>query len=76
MATAVCGGLITSTFLTLLVVPVVYTLFDDLGRKMRRDKRDLAPPHLVEPSVEAFEHRPSEPARPREPVLRHAEGAE
>ena len=25
------GGLATSTFLTLLVVPVVYTLFDDAG---------------------------------------------
>ena len=29
MATAVIGGLITSTFLTLLVVPTVYTLLDD-----------------------------------------------
>jgi HAE1 family hydrophobic/amphiphilic exporter-1 len=29
MARAVTGGLITSTLLTLLVVPVVYTLFDD-----------------------------------------------
>jgi len=26
------GGLLTSTFLTLLVVPVVYTLIDDAGR--------------------------------------------
>jgi HAE1 family hydrophobic/amphiphilic exporter-1 len=31
MARAVTGGLITSTALTLLVVPVVYTLFDDFG---------------------------------------------
>jgi HAE1 family hydrophobic/amphiphilic exporter-1 len=30
MARAVVGGLITSTFLTLLVVPVVYSLLDDL----------------------------------------------
>jgi HAE1 family hydrophobic/amphiphilic exporter-1 len=29
------GGLVTSTFLTLLVVPVVYTLFDDLQRALR-----------------------------------------
>jgi len=28
MASAVVGGLITSTFLTLLVVPVIYSLFD------------------------------------------------
>ena len=35
MATAVVGGLITSTILTLFVVPVVYTLFDDLGARLR-----------------------------------------
>ncbi len=29
------GGLLTSTFLTLLVVPVVYTLVDDAGRVVR-----------------------------------------
>jgi len=31
MAHAVIGGLLTSTLLTLFVVPVVYTLLDDLG---------------------------------------------
>jgi HAE1 family hydrophobic/amphiphilic exporter-1 len=35
MARAVIGGLITSTFLTLLVVPVVYTLLDDFGDWIR-----------------------------------------
>ena len=41
MATVVIGGLIFSTFLTLVVVPVVYTLFDDLGRAVtgRRSKK-------------------------------------
>jgi len=36
MARAVIGGLITSTILTLLVVPVVYTVLDDVGGWIRR----------------------------------------
>jgi HAE1 family hydrophobic/amphiphilic exporter-1 len=35
MARAVIGGLITSTLLTLIVVPVVYTMLDDFGAKVR-----------------------------------------
>ncbi len=33
MAHAIIGGLVTSTILTLIVVPVVYTLLDDLRKK-------------------------------------------
>jgi HAE1 family hydrophobic/amphiphilic exporter-1 len=36
MARAVVGGLLTSTLLTLLVVPVMYTLMDDLGGWVKR----------------------------------------
>jgi HAE1 family hydrophobic/amphiphilic exporter-1 len=36
MARAVVGGLITSTILTLLVVPVVFTLLDDFAAWLRR----------------------------------------
>ena len=36
MAIAVIGGLITSTLLTLVVVPVVYSLIDDLEQKFRK----------------------------------------
>jgi HAE1 family hydrophobic/amphiphilic exporter-1 len=36
MARAVVGGLITSTLLTLIVVPVVYTVLDDVAEWLRR----------------------------------------
>jgi len=36
MGIAVIGGLITSTILTLLVVPVFYTLMDGLSRRASR----------------------------------------
>ena len=44
MATVVIGGLIASTFITLLLIPVVYSLFDDWGKKikMRFRKTDAA----------------------------------
>ncbi|HSI66541.1 MAG TPA: efflux RND transporter permease subunit [Planococcus sp. (in: firmicutes)] len=38
MAIAVIGGLISSTFLSLYVVPVVYSLFDPETRKMNKNK--------------------------------------
>jgi multidrug efflux pump len=36
MGVAVVGGMLTSTFLTLFVIPVVYTLFSDLAGAFRR----------------------------------------
>jgi len=51
LATVVIGGLATSTILTLFVVPVVYTLFDDLGRKAGRSERDLSRSTIIEPSL-------------------------
>jgi hydrophobic/amphiphilic exporter-1 (mainly G- bacteria), HAE1 family len=38
MGRAVIGGLITSTLLTLFVVPVVYTLLDDFSNRLRRGR--------------------------------------
>jgi HAE1 family hydrophobic/amphiphilic exporter-1 len=54
MATAVIGGLITSTLLTLFVVPTVYTILDDIERRFRKTGRDLSPAELIEPSLEAL----------------------
>jgi len=59
MATAVVGGLFTSTVLTLFIVPVVYTLFDDLGRLVRRNPRDLGAPGLPEPLADVHELVPA-----------------
>lgn len=80
LATTVIGGLTTSTILTLFIVPVVYTLFDDLARRVRGDKRDLDRPPLVGPSVEAIERAPMrdertddrETAVPGPPAARNA----
>lgn len=44
MGVAIVGGMITSTFLTLLVVPVVYSLFGDLQNWLRRGRRADSPP--------------------------------
>jgi HAE1 family hydrophobic/amphiphilic exporter-1 len=43
MARAVIGGLITSTLLTLFVVPIVYTLLDDLTAWLRVRRKARAP---------------------------------
>lgn len=53
LATAVVGGLFSSTVMTLFVVPVVYTLFDDMARRFRKDDRDLAAPKDIGPTAEA-----------------------
>src|SRR5205085_5172845 len=49
MARAVIGGLITSTLLTLFVVPVVYTLLDDVGALVLRRVRASVPSGEVVP---------------------------
>lgn len=46
MAVAVVGGLIWSTLLTLVVIPVVYTLIDDLTRFAGRGRRRTAEAQL------------------------------
>jgi predicted RND superfamily exporter protein len=55
MAIAVIGGLITSTLLSLLVVPAVFTYVDDiehwLGRKVRALRRRPAAAKPGEPAT-------------------------
>jgi HAE1 family hydrophobic/amphiphilic exporter-1 len=69
MAIAVIGGLITSTVLSLVLVPVVYEFIDDLERWLTprlgrlvtpREAPAGAPPHGGEPA-----HPPSETFRPK-----------
>ncbi|WP_395316281.1 efflux RND transporter permease subunit [Variovorax sp. UC74_104] len=56
MAMAVIGGLITSTVLSLLVVPAVFTYIDDIEHWIRRTVRKLrgqpADPHIDDDLVE------------------------
>ncbi len=52
MGVAVVGGMLTSTFLTLFVIPVVYTLFSDLAAKLG-GKRASHPPALPDVVVAA-----------------------
>jgi HAE1 family hydrophobic/amphiphilic exporter-1 len=52
MAVVVIGGLITSTLLTLVIVPVVYSLVDRFARrKFERAGKDIVRP--VAPAVHA-----------------------
>ena len=52
MGVAVVGGMLTSTLLTLLIIPVVYTLFADLARWRRGPKTPPPPkPQLRELEV-------------------------
>ncbi|WP_027417260.1 efflux RND transporter permease subunit [Aneurinibacillus terranovensis] len=44
MATVVAFGLTFSTLVTLILVPVVYTLFDDFGNFIRRSFKKASPP--------------------------------
>ena len=41
MAIAVIGGLVMSTLLSLVFVPAVFTVMDDVGTRLRSDARPL-----------------------------------
>jgi HAE1 family hydrophobic/amphiphilic exporter-1 len=54
LAWVIIGGLISSLFLTLVVVPVMYSIFDKLINKVRRGKKDLQVDELM---VEDYEEQ-------------------
>jgi hypothetical protein len=71
MAIAVIGGVITSTFLTLLVVPVVFAFFEQLTPRSLRVKKEE--PERLEshaPPAPAAAARVAAAAKP-EPVEAH-----
>jgi len=51
MGVAVVGGLLTSTFLTLFIVPVVYTFFSDVAEKFKRKPAVQTMPADVAPAA-------------------------
>ena len=58
MAIAVIGGLITSTLLSLLVVPAVFTYIDDLEHLLKRGMARLRRPAPVVPAGNAGSEQP------------------
>jgi len=53
MGQAVIGGVITSSLLTLVVVPVIYCYLDDLSRWARRRVFRMPPPAALQPLANA-----------------------
>src|SRR5690606_10214295 len=58
LAWVIIGGLVSSLFLTLVVVPVVYMLFDTILHKLGLDKEGLPIEELM---VEEYEHKELKP---------------
>jgi multidrug efflux pump len=54
MGVAVIGGMLSSTVLTLLVIPVVYTVLADVGSFFRKGRRQV-PPRVPRPAEDALQ---------------------
>ncbi len=53
MAIVIIGGLITSTFLSLLVIPVIFTVVDDMREFVMRRVLRIKPPVVQVPELTA-----------------------
>jgi CzcA family heavy metal efflux pump len=64
MGRAIIGGVITSTLLTLVVVPVLYTYLDALYQRTRKRRERKAAAHAAQEPAHAADatHTPQEPA--------------
>jgi HAE1 family hydrophobic/amphiphilic exporter-1 len=51
MGVAVVGGMLSSTFLTLIVVPVVYVVFSELASRLRPGSPSTATPSAPPPAT-------------------------
>lgn len=73
MGIAVIGGLISSTFLTLFFVPVLYSLFDKETRRTKKyvtpDGQVITPPPVAEEPITATEAQTEEPVTVEKPVI-------
>jgi len=69
MAIAVIGGVIASTFLTLLVVPVVYTWFDRFTLNREREEVEETPPETPPLRESQFEPAPASAFAARDPEV-------
>jgi HAE1 family hydrophobic/amphiphilic exporter-1 len=74
MGVVAIGGLATSTLLTLLVVPVVYTLIDDAGRLLTRGLGRVRRAEAA-PGVAAVDTLPRDSSPERRPARARAVGA-
>ncbi len=71
LGVAVLGGLMSSTFLTLLVIPVVYTLMDDMvARFSRRSVEDTGPRGTVPAPITGGGTGTARPGKPPVSELR------